>query len=168
MAFAFAFVLLLLADIAVTQQVRPLFGWDGMHEFLARDAALAFCIGMFCCCVCAFRDRFRVFGGQRSLGMALSYYWGWATLLPVGCAAIVGVLAFLDDQENQAWAQQARETFKHTMMWHLAFWEWMGSVMSFMFMVVTVLLLPEGIKAPAVAPRQLRDLHIEVKVAKKE
>ena len=111
-AFALAFVLLLLADIAVTQQVRPLFGWDGMHEFLSRGAAAAFSIGMFCCCVCAFRDRFRVFGGQRSLGTALSYYWRWATLLPVGCAAIVGVLAFLDDQEGQAWAAHARGDFQ--------------------------------------------------------
>jgi hypothetical protein len=37
-------------------------------------------------------------------------------------------------------------------MWNLAFWEWAGSVIYFMFMVVTVLLLPEGIKAPAVLP----------------
>ena len=35
-------------------------------------------------------------------------------------------------------------------MWHVAFWEWIGSVIFFMFMVVTVLLLPDGIKAPAI------------------
>ena len=152
MAFALAFVLLLLAGIVVPQQVLPVFGWHRMHEFLARSSAVAFSIGMLCCCACAFKDRYRVFGGQRSLGTALSYYWGWVTLLPVGCAAILGALHFLGHQADQAWAEQARESFRNTIMWHLAFWEWIGSVVFFMFMVVTVLLLPEGIKPPAVLP----------------
>ena len=148
-AFALACVLLLLTGI-VPQAVQPVFGWHRMHEFLVRSSAAAFFTGMLCCCICAFRDRFRVFGGQRSLGNTLSCYWGWVTLLPVGCAAIIGALQFLGHQADQAWAEQARQSFQHTIMWHLAFWEWIGSVVFFMFMVVTVLLLPEGIKAPAV------------------
>jgi hypothetical protein len=150
-AFALACVLLLLTGI-VPQAIKPTLGWRGMHEFLVRSSAVAFFIGMLCCCVCAFRDRFRIFGGQRSLGTALSYYWGCSTLLPVGCAAIIGALQFLGHQMDQAWAEQARQSFRHTIMWNVAFWEWAGSVIYFMFMVVTVLLLPEGIKAPAVLP----------------
>ena len=150
-AFALACVLLLLTGI-VPQQVLLVFGWQRTHEFLARCSAAAFFIGMLCCCVCAFRDRFRIFGGQRSLGTALSYYWGWVTLLPVGCVAIIGALKFLGYEADQAWAEQARQSFRHTIMWHLAFWEWIGSVIFFMFMMVTVLLLPEGIKPPAVLP----------------
>ena len=149
--FALAFVLLLLTGI-VPQAINPMLGWRGMHEFLVRGSAAAFFIGMLCCCVCAFRDRFRVLGGQRSLGTALSYYWGCSTLLPVGGLIIVGGLQFLGHQMDQAWAEQARQSFRHTIMWNLAFWEWAGSVIYFMFMVVTVLLLPEGIKAPAVLP----------------
>jgi len=148
-AFALACVLFLLTGI-VPEEVLPVFGWPRMHEFLARSSAAAFFTGMLCCCVCAFRDRFRVFGGQRSLGSALSCYWGWVTLLPVGCAAVIGALQFLGHQADQAWAEQARQSFRHTVMWHVAFWEWIGSVIFFMFMVVTVLLLPDGIKAPAI------------------
>jgi hypothetical protein len=157
-AFALACVLLLLTGL-VPQQVLPVFGWHRMHEFLARGSAAAFFTGMICCCVCALGDRFRVFGGQRSLGTALSYYWGWATLLPLGCVAVIGVLHFLGHVADQAWAEQARQSFRHTILWHLAFWEWIGSVLFFMFMVVTVLLLPEGTKAPAVIlpARELRD-----------
>jgi hypothetical protein len=59
-------------------------------------------------------------------------------------------LKFLGHQADQAWAEQARQSFRHTILWNLAFWEWIGSVLCFMFMVVTVLLLPEGIKARAV------------------
>ena len=147
-AFALAFVFLLLTGI-VPQQVLPVFGWHRTHEFLARSSAAAFFIGMLCCWVCAFRDRFRVFGGQRSLGTALSYYWGCVTLLPVGCVASIGALQFLGHQADQAWAEQARQSFRHTILWHLAFWEWIGSVLFFMFMVVTVLLLPEGTKVPS-------------------
>jgi hypothetical protein len=150
-AFALACVLLLLTRLA-PQQANPEFGWERMHEYFARSSAAAFFIGMLCCCVCAFRDRFQVFGGQRCLGATLSHYWGWATLLPVGCVAIIGTLQFLGHQADQAWAEQVRQSFRHTVMWHVAFWEWIGSVIVFMFMVVTVLLLPEGIKAPAGLP----------------
>jgi hypothetical protein len=150
-AFALACVLLLLTGL-VPQQANPAFGWERMHEFFARSSAAAFFIGMLCCCLCAFRDRFQVFGGQRFLGATLSHYWGWATLLPVGCVAIIGTLQFLGHQADQAWAEQVRQSFRHTVLWHVAFWEWIGSVIVFMFMVVTVLLLPEGIKAPAALP----------------
>ena len=150
-AFALACVLLLLTGI-VPQAIKPMLGWHGMHEFLVRSSAVAFFTGMLCCCICAFRDRSRNFGGQRFLGSALSCYWGWTTLLPVGCALIIGGLQFLGHQMNQAWAEEARQSFRHTIMWNVAFWEWVGSVIFFMFMVVTVLLLPEGIKTPAVLP----------------
>ena len=151
MAFALACVLLLLTGL-VPQQAQTMFGWNRMHEYFARSSAAAFFTGMLCCCVCAFRDRFRVFGGRRSLGVTLSHYWRWATLLPIGCVAIIGALQFLGHQADQAWAEQVRQSFRHTVMWHVAFWEWVGSVIVFMFMVVTVLLLPEGINAPASLP----------------
>jgi hypothetical protein len=154
-AFVIAFVFLLLTGIA-PQQVLLVFGWHKTHEFLARSSAAAFFTGMLCCCVCALRDRFGFFGGQRSINTKLSCYWGWVTLLPVGCAAIIGALYFLGQQANQAWAEQARESFRNTIMWQLAFWEWIGSALFFMFMVVTVLLLPEGINAPAVLPVRAR------------
>jgi hypothetical protein len=150
-AFALAFVMLLLTGI-VPQQMLLVFGWQRTHEFLARCSAAAFFLGMLCCCVCAFSDRFRVFGGQRFLDTVLSCYWRWIMLLPAGCAAIIGALHFLGHNAGQAWAEQARQSFRHTILWHLAFWEWTGSVLFFMFMVVTVLLLPEGIKTPAVLP----------------
>jgi len=147
-AFVLACVLLLLTGL-VPEQVAPMFGWRQMHEICVRSSAVAFFTGMLCCCLCAFRDRFRIFGGQRLLGDTLSHYWRWATLLPVGCVAIVGALQFLGHEANQAWAEHARQSFRHTIMWNIAFWEWIGSVIVFTFMVVTVLLLPVGIKPPA-------------------
>ena len=148
-AFALSCVLLLLAGVVVKQQTLPVVGWPRMHEYFARGSALAFTAGMLCCCVCAIRDRFRIFGGQRFLGAALSYFWGFVTLLPVGCGIIIGVMQFLGHQADQAWAEQFRQLFRHTPMWHLAFWEWIGSGVCFVFMMVSVLLLPGRINAPA-------------------
>lgn len=147
-AFALAFILFLLAAL-IAQPVHPWFGWKHVHEIIARIAAVAFFLGMLCCSASALMDRFRIFGGQRSLGTGLSYYWVWGTLLPVGCAAIMGTLQFLGHEANQAWAEQARESFRHTMMWRLAFWEWVGAVALFTFVTVTVLLLPERIRSSA-------------------
>ena len=151
MAFEVACVLFLLTGI-VPDRMQPVFDWPRMHEFFARSAAAAFFIGMLCCCICAFRDRFSFFGGQRSLGGALSHYWRWVTLLPIGCVATIGALQFLGHEANQAWAEHARQAFRHTVMWHLAFWEWIGSVIIFTFMMVTVLLLPEGFNVPVTLP----------------
>jgi len=165
-AFALAFVLLLLTGVVLPQRLMSLSAWHRIHESLARGSAGAFGFGMVCCCICAFSDRFRVFGGQRSLGTALSYYWGWVTLLPVAGALIIGVLVFLGQQADQAWAEQARETFRNTALWHLAFWEWFGSVAFFGFMLVTVLLLPEAIRfPPRTIPRRSRGLCREARRA---
>lgn len=146
-AFALAFILFLMAAL-IAQPVHPWFGWKRVHESLARIAAVAFFLGILCCFASALLDRFRVFGGQRSLG-AVSYCWVWGTLLPVGCAVIIGTLQFLGHDANQAWAEQARQSFRHTMMWRLAFWEWVGAVALFTFVTITVLLLPERIKSSA-------------------
>jgi len=143
-AFALALILLLITGV---HRLLPPFGWHRTHESLARGSAAAFSFGMICCCVCAIRDRLRIFGGRRFLGAALSHYWIWVTLLPVGCGVIIGGLQFLGHDMGQAWAEQARLSFRHTIVWHLAFWEWIGSVIFFGFMFITTLLLPEEIKA---------------------
>jgi len=140
-AFALAFILFLLAAL-IAQPVHPWFGWKQVHEYLARIAAVAFFLGMLCCFASALMDRFRVFGGQRSLG-AVSYCWVWGTLLPVGCAAIIGTLKFLGRDANQAWAETSPRVFPAYDDVASCFWEWVGAVALFTFVTVTVLLLPE-------------------------
>jgi hypothetical protein len=145
LAFALAFVLLLFTGVIVPRAVLPVLGWHRMHEVFARGSAGAFSFGMICCCVCAMVDRSR---GQCCLCTALSRYWRYVILLPVICAVIIGALQFLGHEAEQAWAEQIRQSFRYTVMWHLAFWEWIGTLIFYTFMVVTVLLLPEKIKAP--------------------
>lgn len=139
--FACGFILLFLAALD-PQQDHPTAWWQHLHEYFARSSAVTFFLGMLCCCIGAFADRMRKFGGRRSFGAGLFYYWILGTLVPIGCAVVIGILDFLGGYGHQAWADQARHAFKHTIMWHLAFWEWAGSVMFFIFMGATTLLLP--------------------------
>jgi hypothetical protein len=146
-AFAFSFVVLLLAVVA--QLAQPLTGMGWLHEFLARAAAAAFAVGMVCCCLIALKDRLRLFGGQRLLCNALTFSWASLTLLPIVCLAIVGALVLLGHKADLAWAENIRQSFRHTMLWHLAFWEWAGAVGVTMFLTVSVLWLPGPIKTPS-------------------
>lgn len=140
LAFALSFSLLLLA--VTVQLAQPVIGLRWLHELLARGAAGIFVAGMFCCCACGLKDRLRCFGGQGSLSATLTFYWGSLTLLPIGCLVSIGVLVLLGQQLGQTWAEDLRQSFRHTILWKLAFWEWIGALVAFAFMVGSILLLP--------------------------
>ena len=140
LSFAFGFALMVLSVTA--QLAQPVIGLPWLHEFLARASAGIFVVGMFCCCACALKDRLHRFGGQRSLPAALALYWWSLTLLPIGCLAGIGVLVLLGHQAGQTWAEDFRQSFRHTMLWQLAFWEWIGAMVAFGFLTGSVLLLP--------------------------
>jgi len=139
LAFAFSFGLMLLAVPA--QLAQPVIGLRWLHEFLARASAGSFIVGMLCC-GCALKDRVRRFDGQGSLPAAITYFWVSLTLLPIGCLVGLGALMLLGHQAGQEWAENFRQSFRHTMLWHLAFWEWIGALVAFAFLTGSVLLLP--------------------------
>jgi len=143
-AFAFGFSVLFCAVVA--QLAQPLIGMGWLHEFLARAAAGAFAVGMVCCSLCALKDRF---DGQSLLCNALAYGWASLTLLPVICLVAIGALVLLGHQLDVAWAENLRQSFRTTPMWHLAFWEWAGAVAASVFLTVSAWWLPARIQTPA-------------------
>ena len=142
LAFAFGFVLMFLS-VAV-QLAQPVIGLRWLHEFLARAAAGTFVAGMLCCCACALKDRVRCFGGQGLLPANLALCWLSLTLLPIGCAVGIGSLMLLGHPAGLAWAEDFRQSFRHTVFWQLAFWEWIGAGVAFGFLAGSVLLLPDS------------------------
>ena len=140
LGFALSFVLMLLA-VAV-QLAQPVIGLRWLHEFLARAAAGGFMVGMLCCCGCALKDRLRGFGGRGLLPAALTFSWLSLLLLLVACLASIGGLILLGQQAGQTWAEDFRQSFRHTLLWQLAFWEWVGAVVAFAFLTGSALLLP--------------------------
>lgn len=140
LAFASGFVLLLLAVIA--QLAQPVIGLRKMHQLLAGASGVIFSIGMLCCCASALKDRLRCFGGQVSLPGALSSFWLALTLLPAAFPVAIGILVLLGRAADLAWVEDFRQSFRHTAFWQLAFWEWIGAVVAFAFLIGSVRLLP--------------------------
>ena len=149
-AFALSFALMILA--MAVQLAQPVIGPRRLHEFAARTSAGFFILGMFCCCGCALKDQLRSLGGQKTLPVALAFYWASLTLLPIVCLAGVGTLMLLGHQAGQTWAEDLRQSFRHTPLWQLAFWEWLGALVAFAFLTGSVLLSPASwVSTPAEA-----------------
>jgi hypothetical protein len=148
-----SFFMLLLSLLA--QHIQPLLGVKWLHELTARAAAAIFAFGLVCCIAATVKDRLRSLGGQRSLGNSLTLSWTLLTLLPIVCPVVIGVLVLLAKHADQAWAENLRQSFRHTPLWHLAFWEWIGTCNIFAFLTVSVLFLPRAAAAqmPQLDPR---------------
>lgn len=140
-----SFFMLLLSLLA--QHIQPLLGVKWLHELTARAAAAIFACGLVCCIAVTVKDRLRSLGGQRSLGNALTLSWALLTLLPIVCPVVIGVLVLLAKHADQAWAENLRQSFRHTPLWHLAFWEWIGTCNIFAFLTASVLFLPRAAAA---------------------
>jgi hypothetical protein len=138
------FVLLILAAIIVTRRSHPLFGILGIHELLARTSAIGLGIGIVCFYGCLLRGTSSI--GRNRRGRALVFLWSIITLSALialtgsFCAVLLskaGVLGLLP----------AGQLLKHSPLWHLAFWEWIGSGTVFLFLISAACLLPEMIAA---------------------
>ncbi len=148
----FALAFGLTAISMVTQLAQPVIGLRWLHALLAGAGAGCFIVGMFCCTTGALHERRHRSAGLRTLSSALVWSWLSLTLLPVICLAVIGALMFLGHQAGLAWAENFRQSFRHTLLWNLAFWEWIGIGMGYGFMAISVLLLPTAGEAGKVPP----------------
>lgn len=107
-----------------------------LHEFLARSSAAFIAIGMLCGCWCAWKGC-----GQSVFAARLFWTWSFVTLLP-----LIGVLfsecLLLLTRLKLSWAMPIRNALRHSVLWHLGFWEWTGASAVFVFLCVAVLLTP--------------------------
>jgi hypothetical protein len=117
----------------------------GVHEALARAGAVGVVFGLVCCCFCGLADRFSRWGGGRTLHPAMVSVWILFTLVPVVCGVFAGILR-LARKADLAWAHAIRMELKQSMIWQLAFWEWVGVVGFVLFMIISVGLLPARVK----------------------
>ena len=143
MAFALGFLLVL--GIIVPQYTKPVGILRPLHQTVACVSAAATSFGVVCCSLCALRDAFSCFGGRQLLRRRLALCWASITLLPFVCGVITGIL-LLGRKADQDWAVQVSKVLGPTMLWQLAFWEWLGVVILFSFLFLSVLWLPDQAK----------------------
>lgn len=135
-AFIAGIVALVCTCLVVPQHTHGVFGVRRMHEFLARSSAAFLAVGMLCGCWCAWK-------GCRQSVFAAGLFWTWScvTLLPlVGVLFSEGLL--LLTRLKPSWAMPIRNALRHSVLWHLGFWEWTGAVAVFVFLCAAVLLTP--------------------------
>ena len=135
-------VLLILAALVVPQHVTPVFGMPRLHEALSRLSAIGFAFAMFAACICAWRDR----RGARVLDRRLLPIWCGLTLLPIA-GIIVSEMLLFSVRAFPAWGTPVKEAMRHSVLWHLGFWEWLGSAAVFVFLLISVLLLPDSVSS---------------------
>jgi sorbitol-specific phosphotransferase system component IIC len=133
-------IALICACLVVPQHVHDVLGVRRLHEFIARSAAGFLAIGMLMACWCAWKG-FR----KNLLQGRLFWTWSLVTLLPlVGVFVSESLLIFT--RLKPAWSVPIRSALRHSVFWHLGFWEWLGSAAVFVFLCAAVFLTPSQAK----------------------
>ncbi len=141
-AFVAAIIMLICACFIVPQHAHAVLGVRRLHEFLGRSAAGFMAIGMLSGCWCAWKGH-----KQGILAARLFWIWSTVTLLPLAGIFLSECLLLLT-QLKPSWATPIRDALRHSVLWHLGFWEWSGAVAVFVFLCATVFFLPVQAKQP--------------------
>jgi hypothetical protein len=135
-AFIAGTIALICACLVVPQHLHDVLGVRRLHEFIARSAAGFLAIAMLAACLCAWIG-FR----KNLLQRGLFWTWLFVTLLPLaGIFASESLLVLT--RLKPAWAIPIRSVLRHSVFWHLGFWEWLGSAAVFLFLCAAVFLMP--------------------------
>jgi hypothetical protein len=127
---------LILSALVAPQHVHTVLGMRHAHELLARTSAAGLGVGMLCACGGGLEP---ADDGRRRRLRLLRMIWRALTLPPilgaVGSGLIVGLARW------HGLGAEPADFFRGTVFWHLAFWEWVGSVAVFLFFASPVVLL---------------------------
>lgn len=136
-AFGIGAIVLVLAGIVVSHPARGASPFPRLHEMLARTAAFALGAGMLVLWGCAAKGYFA------SSKRARQWRWlfvCWSLLtLPAFSIAILRLVA----GARFRWSSPVYRALENGSLWHLGFWEWIGSVAVFLFLLSAALFLPE-------------------------
>lgn len=137
-AFLGGILCLILSAVVVPQHTHAVLGMRHAHEALARASAIGFGAGMLCACGSASLAARRA-GNQAGKVRILRTLWKVTTLLPITGALASGLVVALTRMHG---APAGVVTVLHnTVIWHLAFWEWLGSAAVFIFFASGVWML---------------------------
>jgi len=128
-AFIAGIIALICAYLVVPQHVHGVLGIRRLHEFIARSTAGLIVIGMLTASWCALK-------GFRKNLLDGRLFWSWflVTLLPLVGIFLSESLLVLTRLKLE-WAMPIRNALRHSVFWHLGFWEWSGSVAVFVFLL---------------------------------
>lgn len=120
---------------------HPLEGRSSIPKFhvnMARIAAIGIGVGLVVFAGCGVKGYFTLATGRKLYRRGLLFIWS-LTILP----ALLVVPVWLVMLARFPWLDPVRRMLVGTVVWHLGFWEWIGSVTVFLFLGGSVWLLPE-------------------------
>jgi hypothetical protein len=130
-------ILLVSAGLIVSHPYAGTAAFPRMHETLARGCALALGAGMLMLWISALRAWFN--STEESPLQSGSLLASWSlVVLP---AILVIVLRLLVHARLE-WSNPIYRVLANRSLWHLGFWEWIGSAAVFLFLLSSVLFLP--------------------------
>lgn len=141
-AFTLGSVALICAAIVVPQHTHTVLGFARLHEMLARGSALGLGAGMLCACACAAADRrARTAGHPVLLDARILPLWTVLAVLPIGGVIVCQGLLMISRSTH--WGPPIRQVMRHSVFWHLGFWEWTAAAAVYLFFLIATLLLPD-------------------------
>lgn len=144
-AFGAGLIALILAGLIVSPHFAPLAAIPRLHEMLGRTSAAGLGIGMLLFCWCALKGQRALPDGRRLYQRRLLVCWVLLTLPPL-FGAVASESLWLISQAHLPWSYPINQALKTTLLWHLAFWEWIGAAAVFLFLLTSALLLPEVVR----------------------
>jgi hypothetical protein len=112
--------------------------WQPFHEMFARGAGICFGLGMLAFYLCALRG-FLMPSNERHARLPIFLAWS----LTVPPAIVVVVLRLLASAHFQ-WSNPVYRAIEDRSLWHLGFWEWIGSTAVFAFLLSAALFLVQN------------------------
>ncbi|MBV8360774.1 MAG: hypothetical protein JO189_22985 [Deltaproteobacteria bacterium] len=133
-------LLLILAGLIVSHPYAGKARFPWLHETLARGAAFALGIGMLMLWLSAIRTWFTssTKGALRLRTLVIA----WSLLLiPAILVIVLRLLAYA----ARGWSSAVFWAIENRNLWHLGFWEWIGSGAVFLFLLSSALFLPDHV-----------------------
>jgi hypothetical protein len=109
-----------------------------LHEMFAQGAGIFLGLGMLAFYLCALRG-LSVSPSERHARLPIFLAWS----LTVPPALLVIVLRLLTAAHFQ-WSDPVYQAIENRSLWHLGFWEWIGSIAVFLFLLGAAVFLPEN------------------------
>ena len=139
-AFGTGVIWLILAGLIVSQRHHGTSSLPRLHEF--PTAALSIGTGLLAFCACALKGYFIHAIGKKPYQRRLLISWILLTLVPI-LGVVLSECLLLTMRAQLPWSYQIDLMLKNALLWHLAFWKWIGSAAVFLFLLSSALFLPE-------------------------
>jgi hypothetical protein len=127
---------LMLTGLIVSHPVHRISAFPWLHEALARLAACALAAGIVVLWTCAAKG---YHSNRNPQWRWLLVSWSMLTLPAVAIGVMRAAVGARLDWQNPIYQELSNRA-----LWHLGFWEWLGSAAVFLFLLCALLFLPES------------------------